>query len=46
MGFIDAYTFTQLDGTFASAQTGNMVSFTIVLVYIFWLYLISIFKWV
>ena len=27
MGFIDAYTFAERGGTFASAQTGNMVSF-------------------
>src|SRR5699024_3644049 len=29
MGFIDAYTFSEHGGTFASAQTGNMVSFSV-----------------
>ena len=29
MGFIDAYTFLQHDETFASAQTGNLVSLSV-----------------
>lgn len=29
MGMIDAYTFSHFDGTFASAQTGNLIIFGI-----------------